>query len=77
MSQVVQCPSCEKRFRLPPNPPATFTCTGCGTVMDLSDFGGRRRGALPSRRLARALFVAFGRAVALGGTVSLAGPLAP
>ncbi|MDJ0520658.1 MAG: hypothetical protein QNJ90_01145 [Planctomycetota bacterium] len=40
MSDVIQCPQCDKRFRLPENVPATFTCTGCGTLMDLSDFGG-------------------------------------
>lgn len=58
MSQVIQCPSCDKRFRLPPNPPATYACSGCGTVMDLSDFGGRAPAAAaapsaptaPSRR---------------------------
>ncbi len=40
MSQVIECPSCSKKFKLPPQPPAIFTCTGCQTPMDLSDFGG-------------------------------------
>ena len=43
MSQVIECPSCAKRFRLGDRPPATHTCGECGTVMDLSDFGGRER----------------------------------
>ena len=40
MTDVIQCPQCDKKFRLPENPPATFTCNQCGTLMDLSDFGG-------------------------------------
>jgi hypothetical protein len=38
MAQVIQCPTCAKKFKLPDRPPATFTCTGCQTVMDLSAF---------------------------------------
>jgi hypothetical protein len=38
MPDVIQCPTCSKKFRLPDRPPATFTCTSCGTVMDLSGF---------------------------------------
>jgi hypothetical protein len=38
MSDVIQCPSCSKRFKLPAKPPPTFTCTSCQTVMDLSGF---------------------------------------
>ena len=38
MSQTIQCPTCAKKFKLPERPPATFTCTGCQTVMDLSGF---------------------------------------
>ena len=40
MSQAVLCPQCDKRYNLPENPPATFTCKQCGTPMDLSAFGG-------------------------------------
>ncbi len=36
----IQCPECDKRYKLPANPPATFECRQCGTLMDLSDFGG-------------------------------------
>ena len=36
--QVIQCPQCSKRYRLKGNPPPTFTCRNCGTVMDLSGF---------------------------------------
>jgi len=35
---VIQCPTCGKRFKLPARPPATFACTQCATVMDLSGF---------------------------------------
>ena len=35
---VIACPSCDKRFRLPARPPATYACSNCGTVMDLSAF---------------------------------------
>jgi hypothetical protein len=35
---VIQCPTCSKKFKLPENPPAVFTCTGCKTPMDLSGF---------------------------------------
>ncbi len=37
-ANVIACPSCNKRFRLPARPPATFACSNCGTVMDLSAF---------------------------------------
>jgi hypothetical protein len=40
MTDVIQCPSCSKRFKLPASPPAVFTCTACGAAMDLSAFGG-------------------------------------
>lgn len=40
MSQAVLCPQCEKRYNLPDNPPATFTCKQCGALMDLTAFGG-------------------------------------
>ena len=43
MPQTIQCPTCAKKFRLPDCPPATFPCTGCQTVMDLSGF----RAAVP------------------------------
>jgi len=48
MPQVIQCPQCDKKFRLPENPPATFTCNQCGTLMDLSDFGGEEPAAVPA-----------------------------
>lgn len=35
---VIQCPTCGKKFKLPARPPATFACTQCATVMDLSGF---------------------------------------
>jgi hypothetical protein len=35
---VIQCPTCSKRYRLPDKVPATFTCRSCQTVMDLSGF---------------------------------------
>ena len=38
MPEVIQCPTCSKKFKLPDRPPAVFTCTGCGTAMDLSGF---------------------------------------
>ena len=41
MSQIIECPTCQKKFRLPDNPPANYTCGACNTVMDLTDFGGR------------------------------------
>jgi hypothetical protein len=40
MSDAILCPQCEKRYKLPKNPPATFTCKQCGTLVDLSAFGG-------------------------------------
>ena len=40
MTDAILCPQCEKRFKLPEHPPATFTCTQCGTLIDLSAFGG-------------------------------------
>ncbi len=40
MAQSILCPQCEKRFRLSDNPPAQATCSGCGTLMDLTAFGG-------------------------------------
>jgi hypothetical protein len=48
MSDVIQCPQCDKRFRLGDKVPATFTCTGCGTLMDLSDFGGAQAAPAPA-----------------------------
>lgn len=38
MADVIQCPTCSKKFKLPDRPPAVFTCTSCGTAMDLSAF---------------------------------------
>src|SRR5262245_21708249 len=35
---VILCPQCSKKFKLPAKPHAVFTCTGCGTAMDLSAF---------------------------------------
>ncbi len=65
MSEVIQCPTCAKKFRLPATPPAEFTCTSCATVMDLSGFGAPAEpamaaapaaagGAAPATRRARA-----------------------
>ncbi|HVG93748.1 MAG TPA: hypothetical protein VND21_04835, partial [Planctomycetota bacterium] len=48
MADVIQCPTCSKKFRLPERPPAVFTCTGCGTAMDLSSF----RAAAPAAPVA-------------------------
>jgi hypothetical protein len=50
MPQMIQCPTCSKKFKLPDRPPATFTCTGCQTVMDLSGF----RAAAPAEAAAPA-----------------------
>ena len=44
--QVIQCPTCGKRYRMKGNPPATFTCKGCQTVMDLSGY--RQPEAVPA-----------------------------
>ncbi len=49
MSDVVQCPTCNKKFRLPPAPPPTFTCSGCGTVLDLSAFQAPAQPAQPAQ----------------------------
>lgn len=38
MDDIIQCPTCSKKYRLKGNPPPTFTCRECGTVMDLSAF---------------------------------------
>ncbi len=38
MDNVIQCPTCSKKYRLAGTPPATFECRNCGTVMDLSAF---------------------------------------
>jgi transcription initiation factor TFIIIB Brf1 subunit/transcription initiation factor TFIIB len=38
MPDVIQCPNCSKKYRLPDQPPATFECRNCGTVLDLSGF---------------------------------------
>ncbi len=40
MTQAILCPQCEKRYTLPPQPPAQASCTACGTLMDLTAFGG-------------------------------------
>lgn len=53
MSEVIQCPSCSKKFRLPENPPAQFTCTSCGTLMDLSAFGGTAAPVAPAASAGR------------------------
>jgi hypothetical protein len=45
MSQDVLCPQCQKRYSLPEDPPATYACTQCGTVLDLSAFRGGAGGA--------------------------------
>lgn len=50
MSQAIHCPGCNKKYSLPENPPATFTCRQCGTLMDLSDFGGQDRPPKPARQ---------------------------
>ncbi len=58
--QIIQCPTCGKKYRLKGAPPPTFTCRGCQTVMDLSGFQAAaapapgpvetaRRGASPPR----------------------------
>jgi hypothetical protein len=38
MADVIQCPTCSKKYKLPAVPPPTFQCKACGTVMDLSAF---------------------------------------
>lgn len=38
MDDVIQCPTCSKKYRLKGAPPPTFQCRSCGTVMDLSAF---------------------------------------
>jgi len=38
VDNVIQCPTCSKKYRLKGAPPPTFECRGCGTVMDLSGF---------------------------------------
>ena len=38
MTDVIQCPTCSKKYKLPASPPPTFQCKACGTVMDLSAF---------------------------------------
>ncbi|MDJ0521188.1 MAG: hypothetical protein QNJ90_03855 [Planctomycetota bacterium] len=38
MGQSILCPQCDKRFKLSDNPPAQATCSGCGTLMDLTAF---------------------------------------
>ena len=48
MSQAIHCPQCNKKYSLPANPPATFTCRQCQTLMDLSDFGGQDAPAAPA-----------------------------
>ena len=48
MPDVIQCPTCSKKFKLPEKPPAIFTCTGCGTAMDLSAFRSAAAAAAPA-----------------------------
>lgn len=48
MSNVIQCPQCAKRFRLPERVPPTFACTQCGTVMDLGAFQAAAPAAAPA-----------------------------
>ena len=50
MSDAILCPQCEKRYKLPENPPATFTCKQCGTLIDLSAFGGGAPPPPPTQR---------------------------
>ncbi|MDF1702239.1 MAG: hypothetical protein P1V36_13870 [Planctomycetota bacterium] len=50
MSEAIHCPECNKKYSLPANPPATFTCRQCNTLMDLSDFGGQDAPAEPARK---------------------------
>ncbi|MHC5011814.1 MAG: hypothetical protein ACYTG6_12865 [Planctomycetota bacterium] len=38
MNEIIQCPTCSKKYRLPASVPPTFTCRNCDTVMDLSGF---------------------------------------
>ena len=38
-ADVIQCPTCGKKYKLSGTPPATFQCRNCGTVMDLSAYG--------------------------------------
>jgi hypothetical protein len=52
--QTIQCPTCSKRYRLKGNPPPTFTCKGCGTVMDLSGFRQPEPAAAPAVSTTRA-----------------------
>ncbi len=64
MAQAILCPQCEKKFSLGDHPPAQATCTQCGTLMDLTAFGGKTApprdtppkaasGGTPSRRSSR------------------------
>jgi hypothetical protein len=48
MSQLIQCPNCQKKFRLPEKPPATFPCSKCGTLMDLGAFAAAAPAAAPA-----------------------------
>lgn len=69
MPQDILCPQCNKKFRVGDRPPATYNCTKCGLLMDLTPFGGADRkkpaaapaGPTPSRGPAR-------RRPARGGT---------
>jgi hypothetical protein len=38
MNDLIQCPTCAKKYRLGATVPKVFTCKQCGTAMDLSAF---------------------------------------
>lgn len=72
MSQIIQCPTCSKKFKLPERPPATFTCTSpnCGTVMDLSGFRAAAPEAAPAEPAAPAAAPTSTRASSSGARAS-------
>lgn len=64
MDNVIQCPTCSKKYRLKGTPPPTFECRSCGTVMDLSAFAAPAQAAPPAAQPAPPAAPPAGRAAA-------------
>lgn len=53
MSEVIRCLECDQELHLPERLPVIFTCTQCGTLMDLSQLGGAEGSGLAPGAAAR------------------------
>ncbi len=78
MSTLVRCPRCRKPFRVGEDAPASFACTKCGQVLDLSSHVGATSGgesataaASPSGRKNPKLIALYAVCLVVGGVLGV------